>query len=129
MSDLNDAIQGNVLEAQILSRKHLVLELDFSFGSIEELEAHIDTVDYAVPGGKSEENLVALTRAWGCYLGESLRRQVGGEWVRDDADKNQGIALRVDQQTLYPLEQVRKRLVDGEAFNVATYFKQVRDRA
>jgi hypothetical protein len=128
MSDLNDEIQANTLEAQRFSRKHLVLELDFSPESIEELESNIDTIDFAISGGKSEENLGMLTRIWGCYLGESVRRQIGGEWVRDDADKNQGLAIRVGEEKLYPLEQVRMRLVEGDGFNIANYFHQVRDQ-
>ena len=128
MSDLNEEIQANALEAQIFSRKHLVLELDFSLASVAELESHIDTIDFAISGGKSDENLEMLTRIWGCYLGESLRRQLGGEWIRDDQDTHQGIALRVGSQTLYPLDRICKRLVDGEEFNIVAYCEQVQSQ-
>jgi hypothetical protein len=124
MPDLSEKISANVLEAQVFSRKHLVLELDFSLGSLEELETHIDTVEYAIPGGKSADNVARLTRIWGTYLGECLRRSAGGDWVDEASDDNEGIALRVHGQTVFPLERVRQRLLEGEAFNLVSFFKE-----
>lgn len=77
MSDLAEAMKANALEAQRFSRKHLVLELDFSEASVDLIEANADDVEYAIKGGKSEENVAMLVRVWGVHrrvVTEDLRR-------------------------------------------------------
>lgn len=115
------AMQADALEAQKFSRKHLVLELDFSAHSIAELEQQADSIEYAIAGGKSAANVAMLTRTWGAYLGEALRKQVGGEWVQAE---DQRIGLRGPGATVYPHEQVQRRLVEGRAANLSVYFAQ-----
>jgi hypothetical protein len=115
------AMQADALEAQKFSRKHLVLELDFSAHSIAELEQQADSVEYALAGGKSPANMEMLTRTWGAYLGEALRRQTGGEWVQGD---DQRVGLRTPAATVFPHEVVRRRLVEGKNANLTTFFSE-----
>ena len=110
------AMQADALEAQKFSRKHLV-----SAHSIAELEQQADSIEYAIAGGKSAANVAMLTRTWGAYLGEALRKQVGGEWVQAE---DQRIGLRGPGATVYPHEQVQRRLVEGRAANLSVYFAQ-----
>ncbi len=120
MSNLAEQMQADALEAQRFSRKHLVLELDFSPASIGELEAQIDAVEYAIPGGMSPENVDLLTRIWGAYLGETLRRRAGGQWVRQDDGR---VVLQGAAQAVFPHEQVRQRLLAGDTHNLTSYFE------
>ena len=119
MSTLAEQMQADALEAQRFSRKHLVLELDFSAASIGELEANADTVEYAIAGGKSDENIEMLSRIWGAYIGEAFRQQSSGQWVCEDDGR---LALQTSGGSAYPQEQVRQRLTEGADFNLATYF-------
>ena len=126
MSDVDDAIKAAVLEAQKFTRKHLVVELDFSPHSLRELEGQCDAVEYAIRGGKSPENIELLTRIWGAYLGEVLRRHIGGEWARESDDDPNRLVLRTEHETLCPHEQVRQRLLGGPKHSLWDYFEERR---
>ncbi len=123
MSDLATKMEENALEAQRFSRKHLVLELDFSEASIDSLEANADDVEYAIKGGKSEENVDMLARIWGSYIGESLRKARGGEWVDIDGQ----ICLKTDNAMVSPQEQVRSRILKGAEHHLGDYFRRMRE--
>lgn len=123
MSDLATQIEANTLEAQRFSRKHLVLELDFSEASVDRIEANADDVEYAIKGGKSEENVAMLARIWGSYIGEALRKVCGGEWVEVDGQAY----LRNDNAMISPQEQVRNRILRGPEHNLGNYFRRMRE--
>ena len=121
MSDLAEQMKADALEAQKFSRKHLVLELDFSEASIESIESNLNTVEYAISGGNSDENLDMLARIWGAYIGETLRRECGGEWEQE----GERLSLRTTGGTVYPQQHVRNRLEDrGQA--LGDYFRQAK---
>ena len=120
MSDLAERMKADALEAQRFSRKHMVLELDFSEASVDELEANADTVEYAIAGGKSDENLDMLSRIWGAYLGESLRKACGGQWEEEGGQPG----LRTDKSVAYPQQYVRQRLTEGGQ-GLGDYFRQM----
>lgn len=125
MSDIAAEMQALALEAQRFSRKHLVLELDFSEASVGLIEATADTVEYAIRGGKSEQNIELLSRIWGAYIGEALRKVAGGEWVAEPEGR---VALCGPRTSTYPHEQVRKRLTAGKAHDLAAYFRQTKEQ-
>jgi len=112
-------MKADALEAQRFSRKHLVLELDFSEASVDELEANIDTVEYAIKGGKTEENLDMMSQVWGAYIGEALRKVCGGEWEQEGGR----IGLRTEKGIAYPQEHIRRRLTES-AQGLGDYFRQ-----
>ena len=122
MSNLSDEIQANALEAQKFSRKHLVLELDFSEASIDLIEANADDVEYALKGGKSRENVDMLVRIWGSYIGESLRLLCGGEWAKVDGQ----ICLRSENAATSPHDHVRSRIVEGSKHHLGDYFRRMK---
>jgi hypothetical protein len=134
MPTLAEEMKAHALEAQKFSRKHLVLELDFSEASIRELENHYDTLVYALKGGLSPENIALLTRMWGAYIGESLRRAAGAEWIEESAAFSSAdpsarhIGLKGPRGTVvYPHEIVARRLVDKNAANVLQFFQQSKE--
>jgi hypothetical protein len=99
----------NAFEAQKLTRKHFVVELDFSEQSIQDLDRIADDVDFTLSGGKSPENIELLSRAWGSYLGEVLCRTKGGQWI-ESPDHAFGTAVQCGDSKLDPHGQIRKRL-------------------
>jgi hypothetical protein len=124
MTSLDDEMKADALEAQKFSRKHLVLELDFSESSIQELNNQCDSLDYALRGGKSPENLDKLVRIWGAYFGESLRRATGGEWVEESSAAGRRLGLRGESgHVTYPHEQIRGRLSDPKSDSLSAVFR------
>ena len=123
MSDLAEAMKADALEAQQFSRKHLVIELDFSEASVDLIEANADDIEYAIQDGKSAENVAMLVRIWGAYIGEALRKACGGEWAEVDRQ----ICLRTDNAATSPQEQVRNRIVRGAGHHLGDYFRRMKD--
>ena len=121
MSDLAEEMKANALEAQRFSRKHLVLELDFSEASVDLLEANADDVEYAIKGGKSDENVAMLVRVWGAYIGEALRKVGQWEWAEIDGQ----VCLRSEKAATSPQEQVRKRITGGGGNHLGDYFRRM----
>ncbi|MBP90087.1 MAG: hypothetical protein CMJ64_25835 [Planctomycetaceae bacterium] len=123
MSDLVEQMKVDALEAQRFSRKHLVLELDFSEASVDDIESTVDTVEYAIQGGKSEENLDILSRLWGAYIGEALRKVCGGEWEQAEGR----LGLRTEAGIAHPQEQIRQRLTEGGQ-GLGDYFRLTKEQ-
>ena len=124
MTTLADEMKAHALEAQRFSRKHLVLELDFSEASIQALETHADSIGYALRGGCTPENIDMLTRIWGAYLGESLRKATGAEWILETAGQVRRIGLKGPTQVIHPHEQVHKRLTGTKEPTLLAFFQQ-----
>ncbi len=125
MSNLTEQMAANALEAQKLTRKFFVVELNFSEASIQEMEGLFDTVAYSLTGGNSAENFQMLTRAWGSYLGEVIRKKLGGEWVAITHAAGERTALRCSAGDLFPHEQVSNRLHGDASANIWEYLKRL----
>ena len=120
MSTLAEQMAADLLEAQKFSRKHLVVELGLNAASVSELEENVDMVEFALAGGKSAENVEMLTRTWGAFLGEALIHVANGSWVELDGR----LAVQGASGIAYPHEQVRRRILEGSAHNLVTYFEE-----
>lgn len=124
MHTLAEQMKAHALEAQKFSRKHLVLELDFSEASVEDLGNQFDSLEYAIRGGKSPENVSLLTRLWGAYIGESLRRATDAQWIEEVTPAGRRMGLRGRSgKVIYPHEHVHKRLLDKSAGDIVGFFQ------
>ncbi len=121
MSTLAEKMAEDTLEAQRFSRKHLVVELGMTATSVAELEENVDTIEYAIAGGKSNENVDLLTRIWGAYLGEALIHGAGGSWIEQDGRP----AVQGAKGIAFPHDQIRRRIIDGSENNLSTYFAEM----
>jgi hypothetical protein len=76
------------------------------------------------PKGLLAEKLGQRLFALGGYVGETIRRNLGGDWQADDADP-QGeinISLKLADGTLiWPVQRVMKRLKNGPEEGIAVY--------
>ena len=76
------------------------------------------------PGGLLSQQMGARLFALGAYVGEVIRRGVGGEWQTDDSDP-QGeinVALKLpDGSLIWPVQRVMKRLKNGSEDGIAVY--------
>lgn len=64
---------------------------------------------------------------WGCYVGEVMRRHIGGRWSNTPVG-DQGPVLRLEIGTtqVFPLRKVEKRMLDGPGDAIPFYFHGVR---
>ena len=100
---------------------------DFTAASLWEVERFFDehTSDgQALPGGLLSEDLGARLFALGSYVGEVLRRQLGGDWRGDDTDPQAEINVALDLAdgtTVWPTQRAGKRYANGNEDNIAAY--------
>ena len=76
------------------------------------------------PKGLLAEELGQRLFALGGYVGETIRRTLGGEWQADDADPKGeiNIALKLpDGSLIWPVQRVMKRLKNGPEDGIAVY--------
>jgi hypothetical protein len=85
---LNDAMANAAAQAVEMAARGR-LHLDFSLESLLTVEAQLDSLHKALPRGwfaklakpgPSDEEIDAMALSIGAYVGEVLRRHLGGEW-------------------------------------------------
>jgi hypothetical protein len=92
---------------------------DFSPESLWELDRFFD--EQARKGGPRRWGLLAKDTSLrlfslGAYLGEVIRREVGGEWEADDEAEHPELALALrlpDDAVVWPVQQAVKRMRNG----------------
>ena len=100
---------------------------DFSGRSLWEIDRFFD--DHAAAGKAKRGSLLATDTgsrlfALGSYVGEVVRRSVGGAWLGDDndpqAEVNVALALP-DGSSVWPVQRVMKRFAKGSEDGIAAY--------
>lgn len=100
---------------------------DFSPSSLEEIDRFLDEHSYfgkVIPGGLLSQDLGARLFALGSYVGETIRRQVGGEWRGNDDDPEAeiNVELRTPGDIVcWPMQRVMKRFLHGPDDEIAGY--------
>ncbi|MFD8306727.1 hypothetical protein ACFV29_30935 [Streptomyces sp. NPDC059690] len=100
---------------------------DFSPSSLREVErfmAEHSNAGAAVDGGLLASGLGARLFGLGCYVGETIRRGLGGVWDADDADPagEINVTLRLsDQSVIWPVQRVIKRFHNGPEGSIVAY--------
>ena len=114
------------------------IELDYSPQSVQQVETVLEQLYEALPRGflarllrwgPSAEDIWIMSKMYGGYVGEVLRRANGGEWAVDTeiAPGEQVIALAKGDGRAYPPSKVQKRLMNGSEDNVWVYFQWLMD--
>jgi hypothetical protein len=100
---------------------------DFSPASLWQVDRFFDE---QAPGGQPRARgllaaqLGARLFGMGSYVGEVIRRDIGGDWHGDDTDPaaEVNVALRLpDGSVIWPVQRVMKRFRDGAGESVAAY--------
>lgn len=94
--------------------KLMGLDINYELDSIPALEDVITTI-------RDTGNEGALKGACfmtGAFLGEILRRKLGGQWI---SSAESGALLSVGEEKIFPIEKVRKFAADSES-NSLTFF-------
>lgn len=117
-------------DAVDMARDKFRIDLDYSLESVESLNIMLQAQFEAMPTGwqllyrrrPSKRKLRMLSKTWGGYLGEVIRRQWGGEWLAPaDGPFKGGVTLLVQGTMLSPIARAHKQLVNGAEASVSTY--------
>jgi hypothetical protein len=122
---LAEDMETNARNAVELAKTRFQATLDYKPDSVQELEKLFDRVQYAMSEPESRETLGLLTRLWGSYLGEVIRRKHGGEWIIWTDKHGKTMALQVGEATVFPHNKVKKRLERGPDHNIWNYYQSV----
>src|SRR5690242_17355583 len=107
-------------EAVKMGREGFETDLDFSESSLEKVEKILAHLSTEMPDSASESSIDEMSKMWGGYLGEVVRRRWGGEWMIDYYPGGQFliITLNVNGSKLFPSMKVNRRLTEGPQENV-----------
>ena len=132
MADVHQMMAAYAEDAVEYGKK-LGKKLDFSEGSIEQVEEMCSTLYNAIPKGfiarmmkKSppEEMIIHVAKILGGYIGEVLIRHHGGKWaIENFPNEGNTIILVTGDSRIFPVGKVYKRLKNGSEDNVHHYYK------
>ena len=100
---------------------------DFSPESLWQIDFFFDDHSRngeAIEGGLLAEDLGKRLFALGAYVGEVLRRNIGGEWYGDDTDPQAEVNIELRLATgakCWPVQRVMKRFKNGPEDSIAVY--------
>jgi hypothetical protein len=108
------------------------ITLDYSPESIRRVEEVLERLYAALPRGwlgrmfgkgPSAQDIWKVSKMYGGYVGEVVRRAAGGEWDIDtEIVRGQDtLSLRKGNKRIWPPSKVNKRLVNGPEDNVWHY--------
>ena len=106
-------------------------QLDYSENSLMELETILAQLSREMPTNPSSSDEVSeMCKMWGSYLGEVVRRRFGGAWSIETYPGKQfaTLTLNVNGNKLFPSMKIHRRLSEGDADNIWTFYKMVRER-
>lgn len=73
------------------------------------------------------EQMVVMSKLWGGYLGEVVRRRWGGEWAMETYPGGNfaTLTLNVRGAKLFPSMKIYRRLTEGDGDNVWAFYQAV----
>ncbi len=94
--------------------------LDFTSESLEGVERIMTKLQKQEPK-LTDEQITELSKLWGVYVGEVIRRYYGGQWAMVDGLPD----VALGGKHAAPVTKVRKRLVGGATENLRYYFTSI----
>ncbi|HZR27732.1 MAG TPA: hypothetical protein VFA71_03050 [Terriglobales bacterium] len=137
--DIGTMMQSYAEEAVRMARQFNV-ELDYTEQSLEQVEQLLgqlhdelqngNMIDSAAPPQLDQQNVDEMSRIWGGYLGEVVRRRFGGEWTIEKYPAGDFliVTLNVNGAKVFPAMKIHKRLTNGAADDLLLFYRNVRDR-
>jgi hypothetical protein len=60
---------------------------------------------------------------WGCFLGESIRKILGGSWIETEA----GLGVIIKNIVIHPLNKIEKRFIQGTSESISFFYKVIKE--
>jgi hypothetical protein len=127
--DSVDSMIDTYAQKAVIIAREFNARLDYSENSLMELENILSQLALDLPpGGSSNDEVTEMCKMWGCYFGEVVRRRFGGEWSIGTYPGKQfaTLTLTVAGNKLFPSMKIHRRLTEGEAENVWSFYKMVK---
>ena len=123
-----DTMELVAREAASLAQSSAGQKLDFSEESIKIVESILGQLHSEKKNAKASPQPEVINRVchiYGAYIGEVMRRNIGGEWILDDKlARGQKIpAMRKGQMQTSPFAKVYKRIMNGPEDDVWFYYR------
>ncbi len=137
-ADLDEMMQAYAEQAVAAAREYQI-QLDYSEESLQQVENILNRLHDSIPGAArgaatspapSDTDTEDLCKVWGGYLGEVVRRRWGGEWVLETYPGGNflTVALSAPGGKVFPSLKIYRRLSQGAAENVWSFYCMMRDR-
>ena len=94
--------------------------LDFTSDSLDGVERIMSKLQNQEPK-LTDDHITELSKLWGVYVGEVIRRYYGGQWVMLEGVPDVALGGKYAS----PVAKVRKRLVGGPTENLKYYFTSI----
>ncbi|MEW6142376.1 MAG: hypothetical protein AB1597_04365 [Chloroflexota bacterium] len=129
---IGDMMKAYAEDATEMAAKQFGEALDFSEDSLKTVEKILDGISKTIPRGfakvfkpkPSDEQIWQMSKIWGGYIGEVIRKKWGGEWTSEtSAHPGAVITLRVLGADIFPPAKVYKRLTNGYEDNIWMYYQ------
>ena len=134
-----DSMMRAYAEQAVAAAREYHIQLDYSEESLQQVETILARLQDSIPGGApgtaasnapSDADTEDLCKVWGGYLGEVVRRRWGGEWVLETYPGRNflTVALSVRGGKVFPSLKIYRRLSQGAAESVWSFYCMMRDR-
>jgi hypothetical protein len=117
--------EAYALDALDVARSNFGVQLDWSDGSIERVEAMLDRLHGQLANARpSDEQITEVSNIFGSYVGEVFRRNHGATWgmVTLSGQRFPGLSTNAGAQ-FWPWGRVRNRILNGSEDNVWHYYQ------
>jgi hypothetical protein len=127
-------------EQAVEAARKMNITLDYKEESIERLEKILSQLhaDRPVFPGKvapgeddpAQKQIDSMSRMWGGYFGEVIRRCWGGEWTLETYPGTVApmVTLEIDGSKIFPAMKVYRRLTNGAGDDVTKFYQMVREK-
>lgn len=122
---------GHAAIAVRLAREQWETDLDYTPGSLEALDAEIDSLREE---GQDGVDAAEMLFVFGCYLGEVLARRLGGSWVGTARSSLRGVSpwpmvvLLPDGSSWDAIGKAYKRLELGDSEYLPAFYQSAAER-
>jgi hypothetical protein len=122
-------MQGYAQQAVELAQQHKV-DLDFSENSLQSLELLLSQIGITSGDAPGASGLDEMSRIWGGYFGEVVRRRFGGDWTVEKYPQGDFhiVTLNVNGARLFPSMKIHRRLTQGAGEDLWSFYQSVRTK-
>lgn len=118
-----------------VARDTYQVNLDYTEESIKRLGDIFDSLHKEIPRnfvtkllkrGLTENQIYYASLMLGAYIGETIRRIHGGEWIREDVmEEKDVITLKVGETSIFPTGKAYKRIMNGSEDDIWFYYRVI----